>query len=284
MTYSTAQQMADIHARSERTEEQKLYVWEMSKHGHTRGMAERDGDQIRARKNPDPILGETYLLWSEQAVDASPTFVATYCGEHDGERLFATFAYVLQPGNDEAALDFRTTTSQHTIEDKVWVKARFATVPLTEAQLETTTERMQELRRELSAEQAWFSEFSDAMNELAEGHGWCGTYDDIVRDIGMPGREKDYWVEVSANCTITDTSPSSRLDSLLEGHYGGTIETTSVSFSGKVIVRVDSVTATSDSEAQSRVDRDSVLSVLNDMFSGDVELDDWEVKDSGEED
>jgi hypothetical protein len=182
------QQLADIRARIAQSEE-KFYITDLSRRGLTRGLAELDGDQVRARKNPAPIPGETYLLWSEAVVDASPVFVATYCGDHDGERLFATFGYILQPGDEEAALDVRTTTSQHVIEDKVWVKARFATVPLTEAQLETTTERMQELRRELSTEQAWFSEFSDAMNELAEGHGWCGTYDVIVRDIGMPGWE-----------------------------------------------------------------------------------------------
>jgi hypothetical protein len=261
------------------------YITDLSRRGFTRGLAELDSEG-RALKNPPPVMGDEYLLWPGGGLDeASPVFVATYCGVGEpGEHLFAPFAYVPQPPEEESALDFRTLTSLGSIVNKVWVKARFATVPLTEAQLETTTERMQELRRELSTEQAWFSEFSDAMNELAEGHGWCGTYDDIVRDIGMPGREKDYWVEVSANCTITDNSPSSRLDSLQEGHYGGTIETTSVSFSGKVIVRVSSITATSDSEAQSRVDRDDVRSALDEMFSGDVELDDWEVKDSGEED
>jgi hypothetical protein len=259
------------------------YITDLSRQGFTRGLAELDSEG-RALKNPPPVIGDEYLLWPGDTLDGAPVFVATYLGEYANEHLFATFAYVLRPSDEEVPLDVRTLTSQSNIMDKTWVKARFATLPLTEAQLETTTDRMQELRRELSTEQAWFSEFSDAMNELAEGHGWCGTYDDIVRDIGMPGREKDYWIDVSAQCTITDNNPSSRLDSLLEGHYGGTIETSSVSFSGKVIVRVSGITATSDSEAQSRVARDEVRSALDEMFSGDVELDDWEVKDSGEED
>jgi hypothetical protein len=277
------QQLADIRARIAQSEE-KFYITDLSRRGLTRGLAEQDGDQVRARKNPDPIPGETYLIWTEHVDDDSPIFIATYCGNLEGEHLFATFAYVLQPGDEEVALDIRTTTSQHTIEDKVWVKARLGVVSLTQDQMDSSFNKVMELRRELATEEQWFSDFSEGLNELAEQHSWCGTYDEIVRAVGFPGREKDYWVEVEAQCTITDTNPSGRLDTLLEEHYGPSIVTSSVSFSGKITVKVTSITATTSDEAQNRVDRDDVKSALDELFSGDVELDDWEVKDSGEED
>ncbi len=262
------------------------YITDLSRRGRTRGLAELHSEG-RALKNPHPILGETYVLWSESALDdGSPVFIATYCGVYggDGERLFATFAYVLQPVDETGSPEIRTTTSQHAIEDKVWVKARFDVVPLTDDQMDSSVERMQELRRELTAEQAWFSEFSDGLNELAERHGWCGQYDDIVRDLGMPGRERDYWVEVQAGCTVTDNNPSGRLDTLLEEHYGAAFETTRVEMTGKVTVRINGITAAGSDDAQNHVNRDDVKRALDDMFSGNVELDDWEVEDSGEED
>jgi len=284
MTYSTAQQLADISARTARVENDKLYVWDMSRRGRTRGLAEPEGGQVRALKNPDPVPGEVYLVWSEGGDDNSPTFIATYVGQFDGTRLFATFAYAIRPPTEDGGVDIRTTTSQHTFEDRVWVKARFDTVPLTEDQLEGTVDRAQELLRELKAEEAWFNEFDEALNSMADGHGWCGTYDDIVRAVGLSGREKEYWVEVEANCTVTDTNPSSRLDDLLGEHYGNSIVTSSVTFTAKVTVRVGGITASDHEDAHARVQRDDVMTELNSMLSGDVELDDWEIKDSGEED
>lgn len=261
------------------------YIIDTSRMGMTRGLAVTDSFD-RALKNPDPVPGDVYLMWSGDALDtASPTFIATYCGDHDGSPLFAPLGYIPQPPNEDSQPDIRTISSAlAAMENRVWVKAHFATVPLTEDQLGATVDRANELRRELEKEELWFSDFSDGMNELAETHGWCGTYDDIVRAVGLPGREKDYWVEVEARCTITDNSPSSRLDSLLEEHYGGAVDTTSVSFSGKVTVKVYSITASGTEDAQSRVTREDVVRELNNMLSADIELDDWEVTDSGEED
>lgn len=286
MTYSSAQQMAEVHARIERVEDDKLYVWDLSRRGLTRGLAEEQRDtEGRVLKNPDPIPGETYLLWSDGVLDnASPVFVATYCGMHGEEHLFATHSYVLQPVDETSALDIRTTTSQHTIENKVWVKARFDAVQLSAERMDASVDRADELRRELAAEEVWFDEFSHGLNELAETNSWCGTYDEIVRAVGLPGREKDYWVDVEVECTITDNNPSGRLDERLEAHYGVAFSTTRVEMSGKVTVRVNGITATDHSEAQNAVTADDVRSELDSLFSGDVEMNEWEVKDSGEED
>ena len=272
---------------TEETMTESEYITDVSRMGHTRGMAALDA-LGRALKNPDLVPGDVYLMWSGDALDtASPTFIVTHCGDHDGTPLFAPLGYIQQPPNEDSQPDIRTISSALAgMESRVWVTARFAPVELGEDRMQASLDRAEELRTELRAEQDWFEEFSKGMNELAETHGWCGTYDDIVRAVGLPGREKEYWVEVEARCTITDTNPSSRLDSALEEHYGSEVSTTEERFTGKATVTVHNITANGNEDASSRVSEEDVVRALREQFSARVELidGDWEVKDTGEED
>jgi hypothetical protein len=261
------------------------YITDLSRRGLTRGMAELDSEGL-ALKNPDPILGETYLLWSEAALDdTSPVFIATYCGEFEGERLLAPLGYITRPRDEVDEPEVRALVGQQAIEDRVWVKARFDVVPITDAQMDASHEKMLELRREQATEQTWFEDFGDGLNELAENNRWCSTYDEIVRAIGLPGRKRNFWVSVSARVTVEDNSPSGALDDALESHYGAHIETTYAEFRGTVRITVHEIEATDSSSAESHISEDDVKAELNDVFSGsdDITLDDWEVIGSGEE-
>ena len=251
------------------------FITDLSPRGHTRGLAETDPSG-RVRKNPEPVVGDIYLVWNSPDEPGSLTFVATY---HEGG--FAALAYIPQP--DEELPTLRHTSSM-TVLDVAWVKARFDTPVITDEQMEVSVAGVQFLNDELDREAEWFDTFSDGLNELAERHGWCNQYDDIVRDLGMPGREKEYWVEAEVTCTLTDDNPSGRLDSVLEQYYGASFDTTRVEITGKVTVRVNGIKATGDDAAQGMVTREDVFAAVDGMFSGDVDMDDWEVKDSGEED
>jgi hypothetical protein len=146
-------------------------------------------------------------------------------------------------------------------------------------------EQLAALRTELADEKQKFVDLGIALNDIAETNSWCDTYDRLVQDLGLPGREKDWWVEVEAEVTVEDHGPSSNMDERLEREYGLPIDTSYIEFRGKVKVRVSGITANSADDAQNFVDEDDVKSEVDDAFSGaEVTLGEWEVCDSGRDD
>jgi hypothetical protein len=157
--------------------------------------------------------------------------------------------------------------------------------PLTEEQQNAVAEQLAALRLELADEKQKFVDLGRALNDIAETNSWCDTYDSLVQDLGLPGREKDWWVEVEVEVTVEDHSPSSNMDDRLEREYGAPIDTSYIEFRGKVKVRVSGITANSADDAQNFVDEDDVKSEVDDAFSGaEVTLGEWEVCDSGRDD
>jgi hypothetical protein len=247
--------------------------------GFPLGLAE-PGDDGRVLKNPEPVPGQVYLLWDESMEGENRVaFIVTYTGQ------FNPCGYITRPRGEDAAPTIQHSSSMYIQpEHRAWVKAHFAEPSLTEEQLHAAAEQVTDLRTELAREQEKFAAFGDALNEMADDHDWCASYDTIVRDLGLPGRERDYWVEVEAEVTIEDNDPSSRLDERLGYEYGASISATYVEVRGKVTVRVGSITASSAENAQENVSEEDVQSELDNMFSADISLGDWEVTNSGQED
>jgi hypothetical protein len=257
------------------------YIEDISPTGVTRGLAQPEANG-RVLKSPAPESGEMYLLWD--ASETTPAVnVVTYNGtnEDSDEPVFTPLGFIGVSGpelHSSASMYIQT-------ENMVWVKAMLAVPSPTDEQLSASAATAPALRTELNTELEKWESFGQALNYIAEEHGWCEQFDDIIRDLGFEGRAKDWWVEVEADLTIEDSNPSSRMDDRLESEYGVTISASSVEVRGKVTIRVNSISAPNSDEAQNSIDSTSVEEALDEVISGGTyTLHDWEVTDSGQED
>lgn len=128
----------------------------------------------------------------------------------------------------------------------------------------------------------------DALNELADDADWCSEYEDVVRPLGMEGREsneqRDYEVTVSVQGSFEWDSPSSRLDMAIEDYLDGTmanVSTSNIRVHGSfaVVVRIEEV---SEGDAGSdyfleRVTNEMIVDAMESEGFIDCEADDFNI-------
>lgn len=86
----------------------------------------------------------------------------------------------------------------------------------------------------------WREQVIERAHEEADREGWCSKFDRVLEELGMPGRVRDYLVEVRVSFTV-----------------------------------YVSVSASDADDAMERVERDDVIDAINDY---DIEPEDWEVE------
>jgi hypothetical protein len=261
--------------------------------GPTRGLAVT-GDDGLVEVNPERVVSRTYLVWSgTETLDAlGPLKLAVFTGPADPADNTAGFVsegYLHTFTGDVSDLGHRTTEQTLPGHEQI----RWAELALLPAPEPTAHERVDSqgkaaaLRSEARALEVSFSEFNEALNELAKDKGWCSEYEDIVTDIGMTGRNRKYDVEVSVDFSFEIDSTSSRLDTAIENDIGMGINVSSVRVTGSTTVTVNSVECEGDTDSLSEyISTSDVENALDNLLANvdSIEIDDWSVEDYSESD
>lgn len=190
--------------------------------------------------------------------------IATLNGESEGEVILSG-----APGNSLWDDEFD------------WVEAKALPAPTpVERSAESLNEtiRLQGVKSELESS---FDSFNDDLNELAVDKDWCEEYEGSVTPYGMKPREnrmKDWSVEISASVTISESSPSGRIDSAVSDSWGiGSISIDELRVEATIMVSI-TVSSTDQDDAFDQINSTMVEEAIDDMISNSVSIDvtDWD--------
>lgn len=244
-----------------------------------KGLAVDDGDGVVV--NPEPVEGVTYIVgYPVDNVDRYQ--IATFAaGTLAGRGTFS----IGDDGTIEQVSRYGDRWTMSSEPNITWAAMKMlAPEPAPDV---TRTAIIETLTSQYNSLVSSFDAFNEALNEKADDSDWCGEYEGIIEPLGMTGRnkKKDWIVEVIADVTVTDSSPSSRMDNSLRSEWAEESFTSSnMEVTGTVTVNID-VDETSEDEAREYVDSDTIESRLEDMFRGcSVELTDWRIEDVTERD
>ena len=256
--------------------------------GPTRGLAVTNmAGQVAL--NPERVVGREYLVWSEplNRDERAALKLAVFTGPADPANNTAGFVsdgYLHTFTNDPSDLGHRTTEQNLPGHESIrWAELAIPERPeLTADDQVTAATKAARLRTEARQLEVSFTEFNDALNELAKEKGWCSEYEDIVTSIGMTGRNRKYDVEVSVDFTFDIGSPSSTIDRAVSYSPGMTLELSNLRATSSATVTISDVECEGDTDSMSNyISNSDVQDALESMLSGvdDIEIDDWTVED-----
>lgn len=240
-----------------------------------------------AEFKPELVEGSRYVLWRDSNLTPGRIersfYVATYVGEnsflvdhklslsYDGESYIGT--------TDDTAAGILV------IEDggfDNWRKLRTGDpVPAAEDSENRATVAM---NRATALATKW-DEFEEALCDMAQNQSWCSEFEDVVRPLGMQGRNRKYRITVEATFTWTLSNPSSNVDRAVSSDLGIDVELSEVSGEGTKSVYLYREGRNGDDASES-IDSDDVERELTSELSGSVTVDvtDWSIDETEEDD
>lgn len=227
--------------------------------------------------NPEPVLGQMYLLLPKSSVE-DYTRVAMWV-----QGGFAVSGYIDGYG------DFTRDRGNLLAQPDHW---DYVLMELHEPIRLTNPQVLLNHKRALHDEKVLYHSWQERLNELAEEHDWCGEYESAVHRCGVMNRDlrrddpvppvpdidengdeieveppimRRLWnFEVSWNATMELDSPESRVDDALSRNIGVDIEASSMRFeaSGSVTVGPIAIEGNHTSEDSEREARDQIDSSM----------------------
>lgn len=236
-------------------------VWEDGSETITFGFGRKEEDGT-VLLNPDPEIGEVYILWAESAEsdrDRHTCHLAVYTGGGAISDAFAISGYWYRYYSTP---EFQQTNDWHSTPDR-WIKMGFLS-DYTEPYNTRTTAYVNATERSKTE----LETFNMATNKLAIQHSWCSEYESIITRLGMKSRYHGWWyLDVEATTCITREevggyNASDILASL--GVSGRTI--TNLSLEAKITVRVSGVQADTEDEAKEKLTDELLSEALAKQF------------------
>lgn len=225
---------------------------------------------------PEIEAGKIYVAWNR----SSPNGRVDIVTRRYGSRLSSIGT--LSRNDDGSYLRLDNHGRNLWDDEYDWVEAVMPTISASPA---TDTDKLAQLRTQLSERMTAFDSFNSDLNGLAREHDWCSEYEDTVTPYGLKSREaltKNWDLVIYADVTIVDGSPSSDIDRTLSNDWGiDGFESSNIKVSGSMRVTIIRSAETSD-EAYENLDDDDVASAIGDQFSVDVSVNNYSL-DSAEE-
>lgn len=258
--------------------------------GPTRGFAVT-GDDGLVEVNPERVVGRTYIVWDTENLTARELGMAMFHGPADPVDRTAGFVSVgslIGTMTDDPA-DVRRNTTERDLPISrriAWAELALVERPvLTADQRIAAQQKAELLRSQTRALQSSYTEFNDALNELAKDKGWCSEYEDIIKPLGMIGRNRKYDVEVSVSFSFDMDSTSSAVDSAISRQTGMELDVSSLTVNSSTTVTIYGVECSGDTDSMSEyISSSDVEDALENLLNhtDNLSVDDWSVEDYSE--